>query len=85
VATKGSVCVDGVSLTVNAVEQDAFAVGLIPHTLEVTTLDRLQSGVAVNVEVDVLARYVLRGLEHAESGASALTMETLRQAGFGFG
>lgn len=60
VATKGSVCVDGVSLTVNRVEGGAFEVNLIPHTLEVTTLSRLQAGVPVNVEVDLLARYVER-------------------------
>lgn len=60
VATKGSVCVDGVSLTVNRVEGSAFEVNLIPHTLEVTTLSRLQAGVPVNVEVDLLARYVER-------------------------
>ena len=60
VATKGSVCVDGVSLTVNRVEGSAFEVNLIPHTLEVTTLSRLQAGVPVNIEVDLLARYVER-------------------------
>ena len=52
--------VDGVSLTVNRVEGSAFEVNLIPHTLEVTTLSRLQAGVPVNVEVDLLARYVER-------------------------
>ena len=62
VAKKGSICVDGVSLTVNLVEGSTFEVNLIPHTLEVTTLSRLQSGVRVNLEVDVLARYVERML-----------------------
>ena len=62
VATKGSVCVDGVSLTVNRVEGPTFEVNLIPHTLEVTTLSRLQAGVRVNLEVDLLARYVERML-----------------------
>lgn len=57
-APKGSICVDGVSLTVNRVDGEAFEVNLIPHTLEVTTLGRLASGVKVNLEVDQIARYV---------------------------
>jgi riboflavin synthase len=57
---KGSICVDGVSLTVAALSRDAFAVALIPHTLEVTTLGRLVPGDEVNLEVDVLAKYVER-------------------------
>jgi riboflavin synthase len=60
VAQKGSICVDGVSLTVNRVEGDEFEVNLIPHTLEVTTLRRLEKGVKVNLEVDLIARYVER-------------------------
>ena len=63
VARKGSVTVDGVSLTVNRVEGDAFEVNLIPHTLEVTTLSRLGPGARVNLEVDLLARYIERLLE----------------------
>jgi len=61
-AAKGSICVDGVSLTVNRVEGDSFEVNLIPHTLEVTTLSRLAPGVRVNLEVDLIARYVERML-----------------------
>jgi riboflavin synthase len=57
---KGSIAVDGVSLTVAALEEDAFVVALIPHTLEVTTLGALTEGAAVNLEVDVLAKYVER-------------------------
>jgi len=60
IAAKGSICVDGVSLTVNRVEGDVFEVNLIPHTLEVTTLGRLAPGVRVNLEVDLVARYVER-------------------------
>ena len=59
---KGSVTVDGVSLTVSALGSDRFEVALIPHTLEVTTLDRLVPGDRVNLEVDVLAKYVQRAL-----------------------
>jgi riboflavin synthase len=60
IARKGSICVDGVSLTVNRAEADEFEVNLIPHTLEVTTLSRLERGVKVNLEVDLIARYVER-------------------------
>lgn len=60
VARKGSVCLDGVSLTVNAVAGNRFSVCLIPHTLEVTTLGDLQPGDAVNFEVDLVARYIER-------------------------
>ena len=60
IAAKGSICIDGVSLTVNRVEGDLFDVNLIPHTLEVTTLSRLAQGVRVNLEVDLIARYVER-------------------------
>jgi riboflavin synthase len=62
VARKGSVCVDGVSLTVNRVRDDELEVNLIPHTLETTTLSRLQPGMKVNLEVDLIARYVERML-----------------------
>lgn len=58
VVDKGSVAVDGVSLTVAVVEEGAFTVALIPHTLEVTTLGRLVPGDRVNLEVDVVAKYV---------------------------
>ncbi|HUQ26657.1 MAG TPA: riboflavin synthase [Burkholderiales bacterium] len=64
VARKGSISVDGVSLTVNRVEGDSFEVNLIPHTLEVTTLGRLKKGSRVNLEVDLIARYVERMLPH---------------------
>jgi riboflavin synthase len=60
VAEKGSVTLDGVSLTVNAVEGCEFEVNLIPHTLAVTTLGQLEAGSSVNLEVDLLARYLER-------------------------
>jgi riboflavin synthase len=60
VARKGSVCIDGVSLTVNDVTQRRFGVNLIPHTLEVTTLGACRPGTQVNVEVDIIARYLER-------------------------
>jgi riboflavin synthase len=60
IAPKGSVTINGVSLTVNQVNGDRFAVNLIPHTLEVTTLKHLEPGSRVNLEVDLLARYAER-------------------------
>ena len=60
IVEKGSIAVDGVSLTVAAVDEQGFAVALVQHTLEVTTLDRLAPGATVNLEVDVLAKYVER-------------------------
>ena len=60
IAAKGSIAVDGVSLTVNGVDSARFSVNLIPHTLNVTTLKRLTPGAAVNLEIDIVARYVQR-------------------------
>jgi riboflavin synthase len=60
IARKGSVCIDGVSLTVNDVDGLRFSVNLIPHTLEVTTLDHYRAGTRVNLEVDIIARYLER-------------------------
>jgi riboflavin synthase len=69
IARKGSVCIDGVSLTVNDVARNRFGVNLIPHTLQVTTLGSSQAGTQVNVEVDIIARYLER-LTH-EAGDDA--------------
>jgi riboflavin synthase len=83
IAEKGSICIDGVSLTVNAVDGDRFSVGLIPHTLSVTTLGELEPGAPVNLEVDLLARYVARLLEAGTSPAGGgLSIDALRAAGF---
>lgn len=60
IAPKGSVCLDGVSLTVNSVEDNQFSICIIPHTLEVTTLGSLAAGQSVNLEVDLIARYLER-------------------------
>jgi riboflavin synthase len=64
IARKGSVTLDGVSLTVNEVDGVKFTVNLIPHTLEVTTLGTLAAGARVNLEIDTLARYVERLSEY---------------------
>jgi riboflavin synthase len=63
IAAKGSVALDGVSLTVNEVADHTFSVLIIPHTLKVTTLGSLAAGDAVNLEVDLMARYVARLME----------------------
>jgi len=63
IALKGSIALDGVSLTVNAVEGDTFSVLIIPHTLAVTTLGTLARGDAVNLEIDTMARYAARLME----------------------
>ena len=65
IAAKGSIALDGVSLTVNDVEDDVFGVNIIPHTWEVTTLGRLVPGSRVNLEIDMLARYLARWQETA--------------------
>lgn len=79
VVEKGSICVSGVSLTVNGVDEEGFEVGIIPHTLGLTKLGALRSGSEVNLEMDVLARYVERLLGASGGG---LTVDKLRAAGF---
>ena len=66
IAPKGSVALDGVSLTVNEVGGDTFSLLVIPHTLQVTTLGELAIGDEVNFEVDLMARYAARLLEARE-------------------
>ena len=66
IAEKGSVCIDGASLTVNGVDGASFDVNIIPHTLEATTLGELGPGSTVNIEVDQIARYVERLLSYRE-------------------
>lgn len=68
IAVKGSITLDGVSLTVNAVDQNGFCVQLIPHTRQLTTLGALQAGQAINLETDMLARYVTRYLSASAAG-----------------
>ena len=87
IAPKGSVCLDGVSLTVNAVDARAFMVGLIPHTLAATTLGERAAGDVLNLEVDLLARYVARLLQFggeapAAAGPGGVTRDDLERAGY---
>ncbi|MGD8340226.1 MAG: riboflavin synthase [Gammaproteobacteria bacterium] len=79
VAVKGSVTVDGVSLTVNAAERDRFTVNIIPHTREVTVIAGYGSGTPVNIEVDMIARYLER-LIAADAGN--LSLDMLKRHGF---
>lgn len=83
---KGSVAIDGVSLTLTEVAADGFAVALIPTTLAETTLANLSPGDVVNIEVDLIGKYVRRFLEAmgsaGPSGPRGLTMDQLRRAGF---
>ncbi len=65
IAPKGSIAIEGVSLTVNEVEDDVFGVNIIPHTWDVTTLGQIVAGARVNLEIDVLARYAARWQETA--------------------
>jgi riboflavin synthase len=80
VAQKGSVAVDGVSLTVNAVQGRTFEVNVIPHTQAVTVIGEYRRGVAVNIEVDIIARYLER-LGGAEK-PSGVGLELLKQHGY---
>jgi riboflavin synthase len=79
VARKGSVCVDGVSLTVNEVSGNTFDLNIIPHTAEVTIIDDYAVGTVVNVEVDLLARYLERLLDQDDGGIS---LEFLKRHGY---
>ena len=79
-ARKGSVCVDGVSLTINAVSHDAFEVNIIPHTAEKTIVDGYRKGTRVNIEVDMLARYIERLMQTDDNGISE---SFLRAHGYG--
>jgi riboflavin synthase len=81
IAEKGSITVNGVSLTVNDVGKDDFTVMLIPHTLKKTSLGGLRAGDAVNLEVDVLARYVARLIEVDKEDPNAEWMARLARAG----
>jgi len=79
VAKKGSVCVDGVSLTVNEVSGNRFELNIIPHTAEVTIIGGYATGTAVNIEVDLLARYLERLLDKDGDGIS---MDFLKAHGY---
>ncbi len=79
---KGSITIDGISLTVAGVSDNAFQVSIIPHTAEMTTLIKKKAGDLVNLENDVVGKYVERLLTFKESRESTLTMDLLQDLGF---
>ena len=84
IAEKGSICINGISLTVNEVKGTRFGVNIVPHTLKETTLGETAVGDRVNLEVDLLARYLERLLmgDKAAEAESSVTMDLLRKSGF---
>lgn len=83
IAQKGSICVDGVSLTVNSVAVNVFALNIVPHTLAETTLDAYRPGSKVNLEVDLIARYLERLLQgDIKADGQGMSMDFLRAHGF---
>jgi riboflavin synthase len=83
IAEKGSVCIDGISLTVNQVEGLIFSVNIVPHTLSMTTLGTIESGDKVNIEVDILARYLERLLQGgSDASQDSKITALLTNAGF---
>lgn len=83
IAEKGSICVDGISLTVNGVAGSQFDLNIVPHTLDVTTMGDLQAGDRVNLEVDVVARYLERLMQGDRAvHASGITEGFLKEHGF---
>lgn len=85
IAEKGSICVDGISLTVNAVNGTEFDLNIVPHTLQETTMDEFTAGRRVNLEVDVLARYLERlllGERAAQPGNVGISRAFLVEHGF---
>ncbi len=83
IATKGSICVEGISLTVNRVEGREFDLNIVPHTLEETNLGRAEVGRSVNLEVDIIARYLERMLMNPDSADdSGVSRMLLAESGF---
>lgn len=84
IAEKGSICIDGISLTVNTVNGALFSVNIVPHTLKETTLADIEVGKIVNLEVDLLARYMERLLQGdaAAKPKPTITEELLKNSGF---
>ena len=82
IATKGSVAINGISLTVVDATPQTFTISVIPHTFEHTTLSQKQTGARVNLEVDLIARYVERMLSSQENPSAGLTLEKMRDMGY---
>ena len=83
IATKGSVCIDGTSLTVNDINDAVFEINIVPHTQQQTIIKNYRAGTRVNLEVDLIARYLERLLTKQDDGNNGgITAETLAKAGF---
>jgi riboflavin synthase len=85
IAEKGSICVDGISLTVNDVNGATFTLNIVPHTLQETTMDGFNVGSKVNLEVDIIARYLerlIQGDDAAKENHAGINMDTLKDFGF---
>ncbi len=83
IAVKGSICIDGTSLTVNAVNDDCFDINIVPHTQERTIIQSYKSGTEVNLEVDLVARYLESLLLHTSGeNKEGLSLDLLSKAGF---
>lgn len=90
IAEKGSICIDGISLTVNAVNGDVFELNIVPHTLKQTTMGGFDVGTKVNLEVDIIARYLERLLlgdraAQTNTNGTELTRQFLAENGFASG
>lgn len=83
IAMKGSVCIDGTSLTVNKISDRDFEINIVPHTQRQTIIKNYKVGDRVNLEVDLIARYLERLLLNDNNADKGITLETLAKAGFG--
>ena len=81
IARKGSICIDGTSLTVNAVKAGQFEINIVPHTLDQTIIHQYQPGVLVNLEVDLIARYLEQMLISGET-SQGVSLQSLQEYGF---
>jgi len=85
IAEKGSICIDGISLTVNDVNGAIFTLNIVPHTLQQTTMDSFNVGSKVNLEVDIIARYLerlIQGDDAARTKESGISIGSLKEFGF---
>jgi riboflavin synthase len=82
VVPKGSIAIDGISLTVNLVDAEGFGVTLIPHTMSATTLARKESGARVNLEADLIGKYVEKLVNAAQGGGGGVTLDLLKEHGY---
>ena len=83
IAMKGSVCIDGTSLTVNKITDTDFEINIVPHTQQQTVIKNYKPGTKVNLEVDLIARYLERLLtKQGGEAQSGITLEALAKAGF---